>query len=139
MNTVMDKQTIFVAEDNPGDVYLIKEALVSLRLPLTVAVDGEEAIAMLERIDGDPKAACPVAALVDVNLPKRNGSEVLTRLRQSPRFGSAPTVIITSSDSPVDRAEFLKLGATQYFRKPSNLDDFLELGGIVRDLLQRQS
>jgi CheY-like chemotaxis protein len=128
-------RSIFVAEDNPADLYLIREALLDLNLLLQVVSDGEEAFALLDRIDQDPETACPVAALVDINLPRRSGGEVLSRFRQSPRCGNAPAVIITSSDSPGDRADLLSLGAAQYFRKPSNLDDFMRLGQVVRDLI----
>jgi len=73
--------------------------------------------------------------LLDLNLPKKSGGQVLERVRQSVRCGAVPVVILTSSDSNKDKAQAANLKATGYFRKPSRLDEFMKLGPYLRDLL----
>ncbi len=72
--------------------------------------------------------------LLDMNVPRRSGLEVLARLRQSQRCKGVPVVMISSSDLQVERERALELGAADYFRKPSSLDEFMELGKVVRRL-----
>jgi CheY-like chemotaxis protein len=130
--------TILLAEDNPGDVYLVRRALEKqeLRFDLVVAEDGQAALHFLDRIDGDESAACPDLALIDLNLPRATGSRILLRLRQSPRCAPIPVIIVTSSDSPLDHDAASKLGANYYFQKPGDLAGFMELGGVVKRLLE---
>jgi len=71
-----------------------------------------------------------------LNLPRLSGEEVLRRLRSSSRFRTTKVLIITSSDASSDRQRVMELGADDYFRKPSTLDQFLELGPKIRQLLQ---
>jgi CheY-like chemotaxis protein len=123
--------TILLAEDNPADVYLLREALASAApdsIDLMVVSDGEEALDFVAgrgRFDG--KQAVDLVVL-DLNLPKNDGAEVLRTLRGSARFSSVPVVILTSSDSPLDKANAQRLGASCYITKPSDLDEFLALG-----------
>jgi two-component system, chemotaxis family, response regulator Rcp1 len=125
---------ILLAEDNPADVYLIEEALREHQVPfdITVAEDGEAAIAMI--IGGKVK---PDLVLLDLNMPKRSGGEVLTHLREQPHCRTLPVIVLTSSDSPSDREEALRLGATSYIRKPTGLDEFLQIGAAIKQLLGR--
>ena len=125
---------LVLVEDNPGDVYLIRRALDAqgLAYELSVSRDGEEAIHYL--------AACEAAAgvidlvLLDLNLPRRSGSEVLERIRNSSAFAAVPTLILTSSDSSQDRERCLSLGASAFIRKPSNLTEFMLIGKMVKDM-----
>jgi CheY-like chemotaxis protein len=75
--------------------------------------------------------------LVDLNLPKRDGFEVLRRLRASGRCKDIPVLVITSSDSPSDLTQAASLGAG-YFRKPPSYDEFLKLGGVLRQVLREK-
>jgi chemotaxis family two-component system response regulator Rcp1 len=127
---------IFLAEDNPGDVDLLRVALEehSVNCELLVAADGEKALRFLEDI-GAGTLGCPALAILDLNLPKKTGREVLQRMRENPTWNSVPVVILSSSDSEKDRAETTELGASRYIRKPSSLDAFVQIGGVLKDLL----
>jgi CheY-like chemotaxis protein len=73
--------------------------------------------------------------LLDLHLPKRDGEEVLRRLRASERCGQTPVVILTSSDSPIDRETAERNAALHYFRKPSTLEQYMRLGDVVKDII----
>jgi len=130
---------IWIAEDNPADVYLIEEALRRHAFPfrLATAGNGEDMLNMISSLDADASQACPDLFLIDLNLPRRSGAEVLAKLRQSSRCAQVPAIVITSSDSPQDRAKAQELGATFYFRKPADLEKFMTLGGVVRNFLEQ--
>jgi two-component system, chemotaxis family, response regulator Rcp1 len=121
---------ILLAEDNPADVYLIEEALREHQVTyqITVAEDGETAMSMVTSGQVQPDIV-----LLDLNMPKRSGGEVLDRIRREVKR-NIPVIILTSSDSPSDREEALRLGATCYIRKPTGLDEFLEIGATIRRL-----
>jgi CheY-like chemotaxis protein len=125
-----------LVEDSPADVYLVREAMreEGLECDLRIAEDGEKAIQIIDRVDQDVDTPAPKLALLDINVPKKNGTQVLERLRQSPRCGNIPIVMISSSDSPAERRRAFELGATDYFRKPSSLNEFMQLGKLVRRL-----
>lgn len=128
--------SLLLVEDSPADVYLVKEAIQEegLRFQLQVVGDGEKAIQIIDRVDAGEGIAVPNLILLDMSVPRRNGIEVLQRVRSSPRCGKVPVVMISSSDSPVERKRAFELGATEYFRKPSTLTDFMQLGKLVRRL-----
>jgi CheY-like chemotaxis protein len=108
-----------------------------LDVHLEVVNDGERAIQMLDRVDAGSESALPTLLLLDVNVPRKSGTEVLERLRRSPRCGEIPVVMISSSDSPLDRKRAFDLGATEYFHKPSSLMEFMQLGKLVRRLHEK--
>jgi DNA-binding response OmpR family regulator len=122
-----------LAEDNPGDVELLRLALEEhgISCELFVAGDGEKAFSFIREI-GSGVMQCPCLAIIDLNLPKRNGREVLRYLRSYPAFATVPVVILSSSASPKDIAEATQLGASKYIRKPTNLEEFLEVGGLLK-------
>jgi CheY-like chemotaxis protein len=128
---------VLLVEDNAADANLVKEALAEQQLDsvLHVLSDGIKAIDFIDHMDADEGHSRPDLVLLDLNLPKASGEDVLRRLQRSPRRHGIKVLIISSSDAPADRDRTLALGATGYFRKPSNLDQFLELGLIVRELL----
>ncbi|MBC7926225.1 MAG: response regulator [Bryobacteraceae bacterium] len=123
---------ILLAEDNPADVYLIEEALRehNVLFEITVATDGEAAIDLVTR-----QGMRPDIVLLDLNMPKRSGGEVLDALRKEAGVG-LPVIILTSSDSPADRDQALRLGATCYIRKPTGLDEFLQIGATIKGLVK---
>lgn len=118
---------IFLAEDNTADVYLIREALdeTGMRYSLEVAENGEVASAKIQQF-----GACGVPDLIvlDLNLPRLTGAELLAIVRGQEDLKDTPVIIFTSSDSPYDREQTSRLGATYYIRKPSTLDEFLAVG-----------
>jgi len=129
---------ILLIEDAEPDVFLVREALktAGLNFELSVLDDGEKAIEFIDRLDANHADDCPQLVLLDLNLPKRSGDQILDYMRHSQRCKDIPVVVVTSSDSPRDRAAAARLGATRYFRKPSRLDEFMQLGPIVRELVE---
>ena len=109
--------------------------LEDLPLEVHVAPDGQRAIDFIARAESDPDAPCPHFLLLDINLPKADGFEVLRRLRNSQRCSKVPVLMISSSDSPTDRSQAAQLGAG-YFRKPPSYDEFLKLGAVLKKMLQ---
>ena len=130
--------TVLLAEDNPGDVFLIRRALEKhgLEVSLEVVDEGQAALRYFDQVDSDSALTAPNLALLDLNLPRANGSRILARIRQSPRCKMIPIIIVTSSDSPLDRDTAAKLGATAYFQKPGDLMGFMQLGQVVRNALE---
>jgi two-component system, chemotaxis family, response regulator Rcp1 len=131
---------ILLAEDNDGDVFLVRRALEKqgLQHELTVAKNGEEAILLLNRAGSDPNFEAPDLIVLDLNLPKVDGTQVLLRIRKTATLGSIPVIILTSSDSPKDRESALELGANMYFRKPTDLQSFMHLGEVVMTMLRER-
>ena len=132
---------IILVEDAEADVLLVREALEQsgLKFDLRVFDDGEQGVNFVDTVDKDSTVARPHLFLLDLNLPKKTGGQILERVRQSPTCGRVPVVILTSSDSHKDKAQAADLNATGYFRKPSRLDEFMKLGPYVRDLLTSQA
>jgi CheY-like chemotaxis protein len=128
---------ILLAEDSAADVGIVRIALRDQDLDhvLHVARDGAEAIAFIERADGDRKAQGPDLLLLDMHLPKYDGEEILKRLRSTELYAQIPVVVMTSSEAPRDYERAQKHAPLIYFRKPSSLDEFIKLGVIVRDIL----
>jgi CheY-like chemotaxis protein len=130
---------ILLAEDNPADAYLIREALNgrSLEFELDVVEDGEAALRFMESRDAEVNAPCVDLLMVDLNLPRKSGLEILQRVKLSPKCGGIKVIVLSSSDSPADRAEAARLHADQYFCKPASLQDFFKIGDIVIELMGR--
>jgi len=127
---------ILLAEDHPADVYLIRAALQEhgIDLPLQLAADGREVLQILYREGALPESQLKLIIL-DLNLPRHDGIEILRRLRETEHLASIPVVVLTSSDSPRDRIVASELGAAAFLRKPSNLEQFLSLGAVFKEVL----
>jgi len=128
-------------EDNKTDVFLIREAIGSCRIDAEIEVlrDGEAALIWFQKVDEQHADACPDLILLDMNLPKRSGDEVLRHLRSSTNCRHSMVVIVSSSDAPQDREAVDTLGGAGYFRKPSSYDEFMKLGPMVKALLDKDS
>jgi two-component system response regulator len=131
---------ILIVEDNKSDVFLIQRALnkSGIEAQIHVADDGEKAFSFFEEADGAATAPCPDLVMLDINLPRYKGEDILRKLRASSRCRNALVLVVTSSDSIRDRERMEALGANEYFRKPSDFSEFMKLGHIVRDLLARK-
>jgi CheY-like chemotaxis protein len=130
----VNKIRIFLAEDNPADVDLVREALREFQIEheLWWAADGQEAKRFIERMGATPESPCPDLIMLDLNLPLVSGHELIALFRQHPNCVHTPIIVVTSSDSRKDRDKSAELGA-RHFRKPSDLGEFLELGAVVRE------
>ncbi|MBN1829739.1 MAG: response regulator [Deltaproteobacteria bacterium] len=114
-------------EDNPGDVRLAQEAMLEARVPnkLSIVRDGHEALAYLKK-EGDFADVCrPHLILLDLNLPKKDGREVLREIKQVDELRCIPVVILTSSKAEKDILQTYNLGANCYITKPVDFENFL--------------
>jgi DNA-binding response OmpR family regulator len=130
---------ILLAEDNPADVYLIRTALAEcgVDVPIEVASDGRDVLRLIDEDGGE--ALREVSLLIlDLNLPRHDGIEILQRLREIEHMTRVPIVVLTSSDSPRDRVLATELGATRFLRKPSRLEEFMALGETFREILGQE-
>ena len=125
-----------LVEDNPADVTLLTEALASneVETPLFIAHDGDEGIQFIDAID-ESRIPCPELILLDLNLPRRSGFEVLERVRASRKCSRKPVVVFSSSDAEEDQAQARRLGASFYIRKPSTLKELISIGGELKKIL----
>jgi two-component system, chemotaxis family, response regulator Rcp1 len=121
-------------------VYLIKEAIgeTGLNFSVHVAKDGEQAIRYFDGVDTDPDRRCPALVLLDINLPKKHGGDVLKHMRQSRRCAKALIIAVSTSDSPRDRQMMTELGANGYFHKPSGYEEFMKLGDLIKSALRQR-
>ena len=132
------KHEILLGEDNPADVYLVREALREhgVDCAVRVATDGAEVLRIISSGQAGPEAQHLGLIILDLNLPRHDGTEILQRLQETPEFTHVPVVVLTSSDSPRDRLMAGRLGAACYLRKPSSLEQFLTLGAVFKDILE---
>jgi chemotaxis family two-component system response regulator Rcp1 len=127
---------VLVIEDNPSDVYLIRSAIEASGLKTSIAVqqDGAAATNFFDEIDRNAVLAVPGLIILDLNLPKLSGIEVLEHMRRSPRCQKAVVIVVSTSALDAERKRISKLGADAYFRKPSEFDEFMKLGEVIRVL-----
>lgn len=124
---------ILLGEDNPADVYLIRQALDehAVQYSMEVAAHGGEMMAAI----ADEQMVVPDLIVLDLNLPRHDGWEVLRAIRSTVHLRAIPIVVLTSSDSPKDRALASDYGASAYLRKSSNLEEFMAIGKILKTML----
>ena len=123
-------------EDNSTDVFVIKRVLqeCGLEKHVRVASDGQQAVQYLQGLSEDPACPQPFLVLLDLNVPKISGIEVLRKLRAG-RCRRTPVIIVTSSVSEWDRAAAESLDAQAYFQKPHDLTEYMKLGGVIKRIL----
>ncbi|MEO5950896.1 MAG: response regulator [Chloroflexia bacterium] len=125
-----------LVEDNPADAKLVRVALEehAVSCHLVLIDNGERAIEFIDSIDAG-ELPCPDLAIVDLNLPRLPGTDVLSRILGNPRWKSTKVVILTSSDNQRDRDSARAIGVRHYFKKPSRLAEFMALGAAFKELL----
>jgi two-component system, chemotaxis family, response regulator Rcp1 len=126
---------VLLVEDSPGDVRLTREAFkdAKVHVNLNVASDGAEAMDFRNREGKHAHAPRPDLILLDLNLPKKDGREVLEEVKESPTLKSIPVVILTTSASDADILRSYRLHANCYITKPVGLDGFLEVVKSIDD------
>lgn len=123
-----DRVLLYV-EDEDAAVFLFETTLQDLGSDIQFhrVADGEQAISFLTKAEGYRDAPTPGLILLDLNLPKLSGLQVLARIQSDEQLRSIPVVIFSSSSLPADRRRALALGATEYIVKPASLDSFVEV------------
>jgi CheY-like chemotaxis protein len=126
---------VLLVEDSPGDVRLTREAFseVNSSIHLHVAADGQEAMAFLRREGVHARAPRPSIILLDLNLPKMDGREVLAQIKGDSNLKTIPIVILTTSNSQLDVERGYQLQANCYLSKPVQLDAFESLVKSIND------
>lgn len=130
---------ILLVEDNPGDIRLTKEALKEeevrsgFRNRLYVVNDGVEALEFLRRSGEYTDAVRPDLILLDLNLPRKNGREVLADAKSDPELRTIPIVVLSTSESPDDVVKSYSLYANCYITKPADLEDFVSAVKRIQD------
>jgi len=120
---------LLLVEDNPGDIRLIEEALKEGNIPhrLHMVRDGAEAIEFLFRTGQHADAPRPDLVLLDLNLPKKDGREVLAEIKADPRLKLIPVVVLTTSEAEGDILKAYDLNANCYITKPVDLDEMIKV------------
>lgn len=128
---------IWLVEDNPGDVYLFREALqrAELNFDMVAIEDGAEALTLIRLKETSRRGPVPDVVVLDLNLPKADGIEVLEALRKSKDFSNVPVVATSSFISPSDRAGMEHLRVARYFIKPSDPEAFFQVATALKEVL----
>ena len=126
---------VLLVEDDLGDVELTKEAIEATRLAVKLSVvrDGEEAMVYLRKEGSYADAASPDLVLLDLNMPRKDGREVLRDMKDDPILTHIPVVVLTTSDSDEDIMKSYDLGANCYVTKPVGLEQFMKVVQSIGD------
>lgn len=126
---------ILLVEDNPGDIRLTQEVLKEgkIKNKLSVVMDGEEAISFLKKIGKYKDVSTPDLILLDLNLPKKDGREVLAEIKSNPKFSSIPVVILTTSDAEKDVISSYASHANAFITKPVDFNQFVTVVRAIED------
>lgn len=127
------KPRILLVEDNPGDIRLTQEALKesNMDIHLDVVSDGEQAIDFLMKKGKYTEAVRPHIILLDLNLPKKNGIEILKEVKVHESLKKIPIIVLTTSDADHDISKAYSLNANCYILKPVDFDDFAKVIRLV--------
>ena len=131
----MESIVILLIEDNDGDILLTREALGygSIRKEISVVKDGWEAIQFLEKKGAYKNAIMPDLILLDINLPKLNGHEVLARIKSNPQIQHIPVIMLTTSSSESDILKSYQNHVNCFITKPIEADNFLETVAAIEE------
>ena len=128
---------ILLCEDNEADIMLVRYALSTHQIEheLHLVTDGDQAIEFVNNMGKPSRPPCPDIFLLDLNLPKADGIEVLRECRRQSQSSQTPVIVMSSSVILREKATLEALGVSYYFRKPSDFEDFMKLGPIVLEIL----
>lgn len=131
--------TVLLVEDNSIDAFVIRKVLseTGVNLEIVVAKDGSEALNLLHACEHAGAVPQPGLVLLDLNIPKISGLEILRELRASAHCRAMPVIVVTSSNADSDREAAQRLGADGYFRKPTSIAGYRELQPLVKEVLGR--
>ncbi len=129
------RPVILLVEDNAADLRLAQEVLKETKLPhdLLVARDGEEAMQILRRQGNHATAARPDLVLLDLNLPRKHGREVLAEIKADPLLKTIPILILSTSKAERDVRACYESHANCFLTKPVSIDEFSKLAALIRD------
>ena len=135
METICEVVEILLVEDNPGDVRLTQEVLKDgkVRNNMSVVMDGVDAISFLQQTGEYAGAPRPDIILLDLNLPKKDGREVLAEIKADPDLKNIPIVVLTTSSAEQDIFRSYDLHANCYITKPVDLDQFIRVIRSIED------
>jgi DNA-binding response OmpR family regulator len=138
-NSVVRAARILVIEDNGSDVFLLDRALKkqNLKFELVHLLSGGEALAFIDRQGAYADAVIPDLILVDLNLSKYTGEDILREIQRATHLAGVPVCVWSSSQSRRDEALLKELGISKFITKPSGLDQFMEIGKIIVDLVRQ--
>jgi len=139
MTTETKPFEILLAEDSEADAELVRQALQQHHIDclLHIVSDGARAIEFINRIETDPNARPLDLLLLDLRLPICDGDEVLKRLRSTKYYAHTPVIVMTGLSSSAVKEKAIRHDAMQYFEKPSTLDEFLQLGSMIRRVFEQ--
>ena len=139
--SVVSSARILVIEDNVSDVFLLQRALnkQGLRYELVHMLNGGQAVSFIHRRGAYADAVLPDLILVDLNLSKYTGEDILREIRNANHLSGVPVCVWSSSRSRRDEAQLSTLGVSRFITKPSGLGQFMEIGKILKDLLTSPS
>jgi len=126
---------ILLVEDNPADVRLTIEVFKDSRITnhISVAADGEEALAFLQKTGKYADADRPDLILLDLNLPRKDGREVLSEIKADPELKAIPIIVLTTSDADQDVWKAYESGVNSYIKKPVDLEQFIRIFKSIED------
>ena len=133
---------LLVIEDNPADVQLLQFTLLDagLQCEIVTISDGQQALAWVaSHEEADTPGVKPQLLIVDLNLPKHDGIEILEAMQHNPALAVLPVLVLSSSPSPRDAARVTAFPNTRYMTKPSDLDGYAELATVLRQMLDAQN
>jgi chemotaxis family two-component system response regulator Rcp1 len=139
VNAAVRRLVVLVVDDDPGDVLLTREALEAASGAPTVhvATDGIEAVAFLRRTGRHVAAPRPDVVLLDLNMPGKNGRQVLAEVKSDPLLSSIPILVFSTSQDPDDIRAAYSLHANAYVTKPLNLDEFTAVVATMDEFFTR--
>jgi CheY-like chemotaxis protein len=131
---------ILLVDDNSADVKLLTDFFLPSvgACHFTVTVDGEQALHYVHRQGHYSQHPVPRVIILDLNLPRKSGTEVLTEIRSKSELLQVPVVVLSGSDDPKDKAECFSLGANHFLTKPSNLDGLEGLFTVIQEYLRQK-